>query len=40
MGKIETKFVILLESDNILSLEEISLLEGAGKEGQEIIQPE
>lgn len=38
MGKIDDNFVVLLQPNNILSGEEISMIEGASEQGQQIIE--
>ncbi len=38
MGKIDGNFVVLLQPDNILSTEEINLIEGAAEKGESILQ--
>jgi hypothetical protein len=37
MGKIDDDFVVLLRPNKVLTLEEMSLLEGASQKGQEIL---
>lgn len=37
MGKIEGNFVVLLDSNRVLSMEEISMIEGAYEKGKEIL---
>lgn len=37
MGKIGNKFIVLLDCNNILTLEELNILEGAKSQGSEII---
>lgn len=37
MGKINDDFVVLLRPDRVLTMEEMSLLEGASQKGQEIL---